>query len=103
MRRFILDTSVLISHWKKCAGKSIQDKKPADAEKWARALIQTEETDAILTPVYIEMIAGTRNQQESRLTTSFLGQFTILDRGDILREDWQVARRLAERIPRDSG
>ncbi|MBM4071920.1 MAG: type II toxin-antitoxin system VapC family toxin [Planctomycetes bacterium] len=101
MRRVILDTSVLVRHWRKCIGDSLEDKKPADAVRWANQLVEIEDTDAILSPISIEMLAGVSSQHELRLTRAFLRRFRIVDGGQILAEDWVESRKLAERIPRD--
>ena len=101
MRKYILDTSVLLKHWKRCVGSSLKGKKNSDALQWAKALIEIEDTNAILTPIYIEMVAGVSSEEELRLTRSFLRQFKMIDNGLILSQDWEEARRLAERIPRD--
>jgi predicted nucleic acid-binding protein len=66
----------------------------------ARALIAGEETDAIVTPVEIEVLAGVRNRHELELTESFLKTFRVIDQRRIIPADWEEARRLAKHIPR---
>lgn len=99
MPRRILDTSVLIRHWHSCGGGAPSDKTVAEASKWGKDLFEIQRSRAILTPVYIEFVAGTTSQHEQKLARSFLEQFDIVDKGDILKQDWSEARRLAERIP----
>lgn len=70
-------------------------------EAWARGLIALEATNAILTPVYIEMVAGVTSSQELRLTRAFLKPFNIADEGKILAQDWDRAREIAQRVPFD--
>jgi hypothetical protein len=64
-------------------------------------LVTVRSTDTIVTPVYIEFVAGTRTAAELRLARAYLAGLRILDRGKILDLDWREARRLAERAPKD--
>jgi predicted nucleic acid-binding protein len=73
----------------------------SDATQWATKLIRTYSTDVIVTPVYLEFVAGTKSAAELRTARAYLGALRILDKGKILDRDWVEARRLAERIPRD--
>ncbi len=57
--------------------------------------------NAIVTPVVVEFVAGARKSRELELFRAFLACFDVIDRGQILPADWQAARRVAERIPRD--
>jgi predicted nucleic acid-binding protein len=98
----VLDTSFLIHHWLNSrGGKRLEACSEDDAKSWARDLIRIELTDALVTPVYIEMICGVSSSHELRLTRSFLQCFRIIDGGNILSEDWKEALRLAQRVPRD--
>lgn len=100
VRRFVLDTSVLIRHWRNCrVGQPLIDVNPVQAEEWARKLIQIEQADSIVTPVYLEFVSGARDRTELHLARAYLKPFSILDRGTITAADWNEARRLAERIP----
>jgi predicted nucleic acid-binding protein len=101
MRRKCLDSCVLINHWQRCSGGSVAGWSPAEAATWAMKLIDMRGTRAIVTPVYLEMVAGTRNKHELMLTRQFLKQFKLVDDGNVVPEDWTEARRLAERIPRN--
>lgn len=98
MPKRVLDTSKLISHWKRL--KPLKGKTPEDAEKWARQLIEIEKTDAILTPIQLEMLGGDLNGSDRDFTRAYLEPFRIIDEGRILEQDWIEARRLIERIPR---
>jgi predicted nucleic acid-binding protein len=99
MARKIFDTSALIQHWHDCSGGSFREKSAEDAVEWTRRLINIHDTDAIVTPVYIEFAAGARNGPESELTHAFLGQFRVINEGKITFDDWQETRRLAQRVP----
>lgn len=59
------------------------------------------DTDAIVTPIRIEFVAGTRTAHELRLARAYLANFRAIDGGRILAEDWIEAHRIAERVPRD--
>jgi predicted nucleic acid-binding protein len=101
MKRHLLDTTILIGHWRRRQRGSLKGKTQRDAVAWAKELIDLYETDAILTPVQIEMLAGVRNSDELKLARAFLGQFRCLDAGTITAADWEEAERLAQRVPRD--
>jgi predicted nucleic acid-binding protein len=98
----ILDANILINNWHRARGRTLADKTVADAESWASKLIEIYQTAVIVTPVYIEFIGGVHNSHELRLARAYLNSFRLLDGGNITVEDWREARRLAERIPRDS-
>lgn len=98
MARRILDTSILIRHWQRHA-PSIRN--ADDAATLADVLAAMYDTRAILTPVSIEFIAGVRTAIELEHVRAYLGRLEIVDGGRILKEDWQTARKLAERVPRD--
>jgi predicted nucleic acid-binding protein len=102
MRRFLLDTSVLIRHWSNCrTGKKAAEIKEADADLWARRLIEIEETNAIVTPVLLEYLCGVRDQLELGLARAYLKPFRSVDKGKTLVADWREAQRLAERVPKN--
>lgn len=98
MSRRILDTSILIRHWQRHA-KSLQTAE--DAARLGCELDALYNTKAILTPVYIEFVAGARTAAELELSRAYLAVLEIVDAGRILKEDWQKARQIAERVPRN--
>ena len=102
MRELILDTNVLIGHWhrRKSRGGPFTNKTAANAEQWAAERIEIEATNAIVIPVYLEVVGGTINGHEMNLTRTYLSRFMIIDGGRVTEEDWAEARRLAERISR---
>jgi predicted nucleic acid-binding protein len=101
MRRFLLDTSVLVQHWRRCrASKKPAEIKETDAELWARRLIEIEDTNAMVTPVLLEYVCGVRDQLELSLARAYLKPFHSVDKGKTLVADWREARRLAERVPK---
>jgi predicted nucleic acid-binding protein len=100
-KKWILDTSVLISWWRQCRrGRQLADLVEADVVRWATQLAERRQTDAIVTPVYLEMIGGTVDRRELRLTQAFLACFRCVDERRIPPTDWAEALRLAQRIPR---
>ncbi len=100
MRRAILDTNILLNHWRASRqGRTLADWSPTDAEAWADQLIHHHKSDAILTPIYLEVVGGVNHRHEMELTKAFLSKLQIVDRGNITEADWIEARRLAERIP----
>jgi predicted nucleic acid-binding protein len=102
VRYLILDTNILINHWHRSRVGPLASKTVADAESGASKLIGIYQTAVIVTPVYLEFVGGVHNAHELRLARAYLNSFRLLDAGKITAEDWNEARRLAERIPRDS-
>lgn len=100
MARRLLDTSVMITFWRRISGAANANNR-SQATAWARDLIGLHQTNAIVTPVVIEFLAGVTSSSELEMARTFLREFQIADGGRILGADWTEARRLAERIPRD--
>ena len=101
MARRVLDTGYLIRHWRSRMRTPLNDVRADEAETWARELIGWRNTDAIVTPVYIEFVAGVRSAHELVLARAYLAPFRVIDGGSVSHEDWKLARRIAERVPRD--
>jgi predicted nucleic acid-binding protein len=98
----ILDTSMLIHYWRTCRRKVRGEVTPPVVRALAQELIERYNTDAIVTPVYVEMLAGVTDRQTLRLTQAFLGEFRCIDGGHISAADWEETIRLAQRVPRDA-
>jgi hypothetical protein len=92
MKNRAFDTNILVDQLRKL--RPYEGKTPAEAESLARALIAGEETDAIVSPVEIEVLAGVRDRHELVLTESFLKIFRVIDQRRIIPADWEEARRL---------
>lgn len=90
-----------MSYWKTKAGGALPNCTVGDAKSWAEELIDLHDTDAIVTPVAIEFVAGSRTSLELKLMRAYLSKFRLIDKGKISLEEWQDARRLAERVPVD--
>lgn len=103
MERRILDTSVLIAGWRKNATGLIVHATIEDARSWADEVVRLRRSDAIVTPVKIEFLVGTRTGHELRLARAFLEAFRIIDGGEVQKEDFTAAINLAERIPPDGN
>jgi predicted nucleic acid-binding protein len=102
VRRFVLDTSVLVRHWRGSrTGRTSAQIREIEADDWARALIEIEETNAIVTPVRVEYLCGVRDQWELGLARAYLKPFQSIDQGKTLVADWREAQRLAERVPKN--
>jgi len=61
----------LIRHWHECGGHSPAGRSASDAAEWARTLIAIHDSDAIVTPVYVEFVAGVTNRAELELTRAY--------------------------------
>ena len=77
MPKRLLDSSLLIAHFKRIS--SLAEKGREDARDWAKRLIENKGTNALVSPVVIEMLAGVRDSHELSLTEAFLDEFDIVD------------------------
>lgn len=96
MARKLLDTSVLIRYWRHRSGDSLKAKTIQDPGSWGKSLTELQGTDAIVTPVYLEFVAGVMSAHELKLAQEYLGQFKVVDGGNISASDWNEARRIAQ-------
>jgi predicted nucleic acid-binding protein len=103
MTKRLLDTQILISYWKMRRSTPLTDDTREDAISWAQDLIKLHDSRAIVTPVYVEMIAGVMSSHELALTRAFLDEFDCVDERDIPPKDWEEAIRLAQRVPGQKG
>ena len=101
MARRVLDTTYLVQHWRRRKRTPLSDVRADEAETWAKELIGLQNADAIVTPIYIEFVAGVRSAHELVLARAYLAPFRVIDDGSISNADWKLARRIAERVPRD--
>jgi hypothetical protein len=74
----------------------IDGRKPRDL---AQKLIGLYDSNAIVTPVASEFLAGASKGLQLRQYREFLAHFDCVDRQNILKEDWREASNLAQRIP----
>jgi len=101
MPRNILDTSVLIRVWKLELSKLKSPLTESLASRWGQSLREFYEPAFVLTPIAIEFLAGSHSSDDLLMYRAFLSPFQLLDRAEILAEDWEQAKRFAERIPKD--
>ena len=92
MARRILDTNVLIYHWREFKRRLNRDPTLVEAEELARSLIRAHGTKAIVTPVYVELVAGATSAEQLRRFRAYLDQFDCVDRmtmrqGGLERDD----------------
>ncbi len=100
MRHKVLDTNILVGHWRRRrSGRPVAELDAAEVKSWARQLIEIEQSDATVTPVLLEFLCGIGNKQEMILARAFLKPFKAIDDRRMLKQDWQEAQRLAERVP----
>ena len=63
----IFDTSILISHWWQFS-EGATKRTRENMGSWAKELVETYGSRQIVTPVYIEMVAGATSSAELTLT-----------------------------------
>lgn len=104
----ILDSAILMSYWRRRRTLRKGPITTAVARDWGQDLRSQYEFKgshkrqvAIVSPVYLEFVAGASRREELELFHAYLEPFPILDARKILREDWIQAERFAERIPRN--
>jgi hypothetical protein len=101
-KRRVFDTNVLVGQWRiKRQDRHISQIEITEVSDWATDLIRCMNSDAIVTPVRLEFLAGTRDQHESNLAEAYLEKFQTVDGGMITPLDWSNTARRITRIPRD--
>jgi len=101
VKKRVLDTSVLLRWWNQCRSRERRALSAKSVTQWARRLIETHDTNGIVTPILVEVVAGATSARELRLLKAFLEPFQCIDGQRILADDWREAIRLAQRIPRN--
>lgn len=76
---------------------------PGDAVRRAKGLIEQFDTNAIVSPIEIEFLAGILDAHEMSLAGAFLNCFRIIDERRVIPQDWLETRRIAKHVGRDSG
>jgi hypothetical protein len=72
--------------------KRFANKKEID--RWAKDLIRLEDSNAILSPIRLEIMGGVQNRNEYLQMERYLSHFTVIDEGRILPEDWKQAEHI---------
>ncbi len=101
MAKIVLDTSVLLHWWNERRSRHRGPITADHARAWGNELATIERTTAIVTPVLLEVVGGTTSTAELGLMRAFLEPFECIDEQRITARDWEEARRLAQRVPRD--
>ena len=101
MAKSIFDTSYLIGHWH--AWPKTTKRTVENMRSWSERLVAQYRTRRIVTPVYIEMVAGVTSSDELRLTQAYLAAFEIIDQGNIPKGDWDEAKIMAQRVAPEGG
>ena len=73
MPRTVLDTNILIGHIRRL--RPYAGRRPEEADRWAKELIASRQTDAIVSPVELEFLCGVLDRHEPALAEAFLGPF----------------------------
>jgi predicted nucleic acid-binding protein len=104
MARRVLDTNILAGYWS-LRRKGLPHAEIGDeqARSWGRDLVRSQGTNAILTPIYVEYVAGQSNARAVELARVYLGEFERLDRGRITEQDWEQAIQVAQRVLPDGS
>jgi predicted nucleic acid-binding protein len=101
MANRIFDTSYLISHWR--TFPKTNRRTAENMRSWSEKLIAQYGSRRIVTPVYIEMVAGVTSSDELKLTRAYLDPFEIVDEGKIPKGDWDEAKSMAQRVAPKGG
>lgn len=94
-RHRILDTNVLINHWRRFDSKGLK-RTAGEMKAHAEELIEIQGTNLIVSPVLIEFLAGATSSDELKLYLAFLQPFKNFDNGDIPPRDWKQSERFAK-------
>jgi predicted nucleic acid-binding protein len=100
-RRRLFDSNYLMNHYRRKCHSPIARWSERDAHAWADDLLELYQTNAIVSPVYLEFVAGTSSHADLKLSRAYLSRFVIVDGWKIVDRDLKEARRIAERVPRD--
>lgn len=101
MKRRALDTNRLIRIWQgklPHPGRFGTVSSSATAVEAARRWLEVNPNDVLVTPVRLEFLGGTRDKDELTWADAFLGEFELVDGGDVIPQDWREAERLARRV-----
>ncbi len=96
MPKRLLTSTLLIAHLQRMS--PLAEKGADDARNWAKRLIDNKGTNAIVSPVVIEVLAGVRDSHELSLTEAFLEEFEIIDQQRIPPQDWKQAEIIAKMV-----
>ena len=101
MRPRVIDSNVLLGLWHGRYPSPIKVKvrTKRTAKLVAATWLRIYPGDGVLTPIRLELVGGGLDRDAVQLTDYFLDLFPLFDGGDVRREDWNTASRLARRVP----
>lgn len=99
----VLDTNKLLAFWRGSLprpGGFGGVHSTREAVEAARRVLDVYPDAALVTPVRLEFLGGTRDEDELAWADAFLGEFELVDAGNVIPADWVDAERLARRVRR---
>lgn len=101
MRPRVIDSNILLALWhgRFPSPTKVKVRTKPTAQLVAGAWLKLNPGDGGLTPIRLELVGGSLDRDAVRLTDYFLDLFPLFDDGDVRREDWDAAARLARRVP----
>ena len=101
MARQVLDTNRLLAFWHgklPRPGQFGSVRSVNHAVEAAERVYMSYPDAALVTPVRLEFLGGTRDKDELSWADAFLDEFDVIDSGDVIPQDWAEAERLARRV-----
>jgi predicted nucleic acid-binding protein len=97
----VIDSNILLALWhgRFPSPTKVKVRTKRTAKLVVLAWLKINPGDGVLTPIRLELVGGGLDRDAVRLTDYFLDLFPLLDGGDVRREDWDAASRLARRVP----
>ena len=101
MRPRVIDSNILLALWHGHypSPTKVKVRTKSTAKLVVKAWLAINPTDGVLTPIRLELVGGGLHRDQVKLTDYFLDLFPLFDDGDVRREDWDAALRLARRVP----
>ncbi len=101
MRLRVIDSNILLALWhgRYPSPTTLKVRTRPTAKLVAAAWLKIYPGDGVLTPIRLELTGGGLDRAAVQLTDYFLDLFPLFDGGDVRREDWDTASRLARRVP----
>lgn len=97
----VMDTNKLLAFWRgnlPRPGGFGGVHSTREAVEAAGRVFEVYPNAVLVTPARLEFLGGTRDRDELAWADAFLGEFELLDAGDVIPQDWAEAERLARRV-----